>query len=245
MISSWLKSASLAAAASLAVVAMGTSSADAGSRQLGNSGWTASWSSPDLDLAVDFESNDTVYLEKFVTFRESSFNESGEFIDPVVITFQQTSANAKSFITLNDEIVVNKTGTDWTGFKFTLLSGADQQGQSVVFDVNKSNIGGTDGFTIDPFTNHDYSQGNTILTVGGGIVNAGPVGNNVWEPGSQSGGLVIDANGSDTFVLKEQPLIGGPTPPPIPLPAAAWSGLSGLAGLALVGSRKHLRKLFA
>lgn len=245
MISSWLKNASFAAAAGVAVIAMGTTAADAGSMQLGNSGWTANWTSPDLALAVDFESNDTVYLEKFVTFRESSFNESGEFIDPVVITFQQTSASAKSYITLNDEIVVNKTGTDWTGFKFTLLSGQSDNVQSVVFDVTKSNIGGSGGFTIDPFTQHDYSQGNTILTVGGGVVPAGPVGANVWEPGSVAGGLVIDTNHSDVFTLKEQPLIGGPTPPPIPLPAAAWTGLSGLAGLALVGSRKHLRRLFA
>lgn len=50
-------------------------------------------------------------------------------------------------------------------------------------------------------------------------------------------------------MLKEQPLTNPTTPvipgEVIPLPAAAWSGLSGLLGLALIGARKNLKAIFA
>ncbi len=243
MSSSWLSKASLAVVAGLAVTAAGATAVQAGSLQLGNSGWTASWDASQdahLSLAVDFESADAVYIEKFVTFHPSDFNESGDFIDPVVINFQHSGSNAAPYIILNDEILVNRTGADWNGFKFTLLSGQNA-GQSTQFDPVKTGIGTPTGFTIDPFTTHEYSQDNTILTVGGGIVPAQPVGENVWFPGTDIGGLVIFSAGNDSFTLKEQPQVG-PPPPPIPLPAAAWSGLSGLLGLALLGSYKRFRR---
>lgn len=241
--SSFIKKVSLAAVAGLAVTAAGSAVAQAGSLQLGNSGWTASWDSSQdshLGLAVDYEANDAVYIEKFITFYPSDFNESGEFINPVVISFQQSGPSATPYIVLNDESLVNRSGADWNGFKFTVLGGANQ-GQSSSFDVTKTGIGTPNGFSIDPFTTANYTQGNTILTVGGGTVPTQPIGQNVWFPGTAHGGLVIYTAGNDSFTLKEQPSVG-PNPPVIPLPAAFWSGISGLVGLGLLGSVKRLRR---
>jgi hypothetical protein len=243
MSSSWLSKASLAVVAGLAVTAAGAADAQAGSLQLGNSGWTASWDASQdshLSLAVDSVSSDAVYIEKFINFNPSDFNESGDFIDPVVITFQHSGSGATPYVILNDESLVNNTGSDWNGFKFTLLSG-ENNGQPVSFDPVKTGIGASNGFTINPFTTYAYTQGNTILTVGGGTVPAQPVGQNVWFPGTDVGGLVINSAGNDTFTLKEQPTIGK-TPPAIPLPAAAWTGLSGLLGLGMLGSYKRARR---
>jgi hypothetical protein len=110
----------------------------------------------------------------------------------------------------------------------------------VQFDVAQSA-----GFAIAPFTSAVYSSNNQVLTVdGGGVVPSAPpgvVGPNVWFPGVGPGALVIRADPIAgtlrTFTLKEQPLTA------IPVPAAAWTGLSGLVGLAVIGSAKKLRKL--
>ena len=50
---------------------------------------------------------------------------------------------------------------------------------------------------------------------------------------------VVAGVGTTTFTLKEIPQTGGNVV--IPLPAAAWSGLTGLAGLAIVGLVKKTR----
>jgi hypothetical protein len=244
MSSSWLSKASLAVVAGLAVTAAGAVEVQAGSLQLGSSGWTASWDASQdshLSLAVDSVSSDAVYIEKFINFTPSDFNESGDFINPVVITFQSSGSGATPYVILNDESLVNNTGSDWSGFKFTLLSGQNN-GQSVAFDPAQTGIGTPTGFTISPFTTHEYSQDNTILNVGGGTVPAQPVGQNVWFPGTDMGGLVINSAGNDAFTLKEQPTTGKTPPYVIPLPAAAWSGLSGLLGLGLLGSYKRARR---
>ena len=71
-----------------------------------------------------------------------------------------------------------------------------------------------------------------------------PVTNNsTWFPGSQSNtGLAIIANltTDNTFSLKEIAIPGGTV---IPLPAAAWTGLSTLLGLGLLGAAKKARPL--
>jgi len=218
-------------------------SAGAGTIQLGNSGWSASWASfrdDNLALNVDFESSDTVFIEKFVQFTPSDFNESGGFIDPVVIVFQQTSSNAKPFIVINDEQVINNSGVPWVGFIMTILGAPGVQ-----FDAGKTDVNPPgSGFTIDPFTTHTFSNGNTRFEVGGGTIPSGPPipgpgDSNVWFPGTESGGLAIQTsateNGLRGFSLKEQPNI-------IPLPAAAWTGLSGLLGLAVMSAAKRIRK---
>jgi hypothetical protein len=231
MFRSFLKKASVAVMAAAAGL-FATASADAGSLVLGNSGWVATWSDPNLGLAVDFQSQDAVWIEKFAVFTEESVNPAG-FVNPVNIVFQKISTNAVPYIIINDEMIVNQTGWDWIGFRFMLLP----TDGSVQFDAGRTDIappGG--GFSIEPFTTHQYSQNNTILELGGGVVPSWPIGQNVWFPGATSGELAINtANGVEltAFALKEQPLI-------IPLPAAAWSGLSGLIGLALLKSRRKV-----
>jgi hypothetical protein len=244
MFGKFSKKLSLAVLAGLSGL-VATNAAQAGSYALGNSGWTASWDSSNdgrLALNVDGETCDSVFIEKHVTFYDSDINESGQFIDPVVITFQQTSAHAAQYLVINDESVTNRTGQDWTGFRMTLLPSDG----SVSFDPGLSDISPPgNGFSIDPFTTHDFAQNNSIFTVGGGVVPTAPIGSNTWYPGAATGNLVIDTNAGAfcneaVFTLKEQPLTCA-----IPLPAAAWSGLTGLAGLALAGSRKSLRGLLA
>lgn len=243
-----LKRASVTALA-MAGLVVGASSARAGSLALGTSGWTASWDNAldsRLSLVVDGESSDSVFVEKFATFTTSDVNSAGG-PSGLVITLQKTSVNAKPFIVIDNEAIVNNTGQDWNGFSFIIQPPTG----AVAFDAGKTNVSppGTGGFSIDPFTTASYSASNTRLDVGGGTVGS-TVPNNTWFPGQASGELTINTaaqpNTLSAFFFKELPSFGtGPTPGPvIPLPPAAWSGLSGLLGLALVGTRKHLRKLF-
>ncbi len=204
---------------------------DLGSQQLIDSGWTASWDDNFdglIDISVDGYSDGAVFIEKFVNYTPDFINPQGGFIDPAVITFQQRQGvqSYASSIVLSDEQLVNNTGRDWDGFRMFLMGNA-------TFDPTNSA-----GFSIDPFTISSFTPDNKEFDVTGGIVPDG----SVWRPGAVAGALWINANpdqrGLGTFVLKEQPQA-------IPLPAAAWSGLGGLVGLALIGSRRKLRELVA
>lgn len=226
------KQAPVALLAMVAGVGLLAAGAQAGSLVLGNSGWTASWDASldsRLGLNVEAETANSVFVEKFATFTDANAMD---------ITFTRTAGvSALPFIVINDEMVVNQTGQDWTSFRFTLAPSSG----GLAFDAGQTAISPPgSGFSIDPFSASAYSAGNTVLDVSGGTVSA-VLGSNVWMPGVRSGGLAINsggANGPASFVLSEQP---GNI---IPLPAAAWSGLSGLLGLGLIGSRKQLRKLF-
>ena len=243
MISSWLNKASLAVVA-VAGLGLATTSTQAGSITLGTSGWVASWDASldsRLGLNVEAETTDSIFVEKFATFTANDINGDGGFINPMAIVFQKVSPSAVPFIVINDEMVVNQTGQDWDGFRFILLP----SNGSVVFDAGQTDIAPPgSGFSIDPFTASAYNANNTQLDVSGGVVSS-VAPNNVWTPGATSGQLVINTAATTTnltaWALKEMPNAGFV----IPLPAAAWSGLSGLLGLAVIGSRKHLRKMFA
>src|SRR3954454_11635010 len=99
-------------ATAIAVLALGAGTASAGVITLGTSGWTASWDSsldPDLSLAVTSQTATTVVITKTATFRNNT---------PIPIAFQQNSPNAVQSIVIDNETVVNATGSDWTGFRF-------------------------------------------------------------------------------------------------------------------------------
>src|SRR5438094_382956 len=69
-----------------------------------------------------------------------------------------------------------------------------------------------------------------------------------WFPGAGSStGLTLNITGTSGFLLKEIPVTGGSTGPGpgVPLPASIWTGLSGLAGLALLGAAKNAKKRLA
>ena len=116
-------------------------------------------------------------------------------------------------------------------------TGTDSDSQ---FDPNQSN------FNTSPFTHQVFSDNNQVLTVDGGTIPSGGFPANLWLPGATVAGgqLVIHAAPTacgtfKVFSLKEQPLIA------IPVPAAAWTGLSGLIGLSLLGAAKKARSLLA
>jgi hypothetical protein len=245
MTAKFMKKASLAVLVGAASLAVAGPSAEAGTVQLGNSGWSASWDAswdPYVGVNVDFQSSDTVFIEKFVNYTSAQLNAG--FINGVDIVFQQTSANAVQFIVLNDEQLVNNTGVSWIGFQMLV---DPVFGGGVKFDTGKTDISPPgSGFSIDPFTQHTWSNGDATLDVSGGVIPSGPPvpgpgTSNVWFPGARSGGLAIIANpsqvGTAAFRLKETPII--------PLPMAAWSGLSGLAGLALLAAGKRIRRVLA
>ncbi len=223
-------------AAGLAALGLSATTASAGSVVLGDSGWTASWADsvdPFLAVNVDGITDSTVFIEKFLDYHTPA-NADGTF-DTVTINFQQTRADALPFIALNDESVVNHSGSDWSGFRFTL--------NNATFDPSASNVGQSGGFSIDPFTNHTFSAGDTVLDVSGATVADGEV----WFPGVASGNLIVIAPQSantnlPAFSLGETPT-GPGSPPVIPLPPAFWSGLIGLGGLGLIGAGRRVRKM--
>ena len=58
--------------------------------------------------------------------------------------------------------------------------------------------------------------------------------------------LIANNSSSDHFTLKEMPISGSPGGPnPIPLPSAAWAGLTTMLGLGLFSAgKKAYHKLF-
>ena len=199
-----------------------------------SSGWTWDVSSavePLVNLVFIRTSGNNFFFEKDVEFKNAT--------DPIVITFNKTGgANAKTLV-INDEAVVNNSGSDWNSFRLELSSGSTGGTPNFAFTTSDGAPGIGD-FRIDPFTQFQFSNGNSALLLNGGTIASGTT----WFPGSQSNtGLSIVASGTDTtFTLKEIPGTGtGPGPTPIPLPAAAWTGLSGLIGLAVIGAARKIR----
>jgi len=201
-----------------------------------SSGWTwdvSSASEPFVNLVFIRSSGNQFFFEKDAEFRTN---------DVLTITFNKVDPNAKTLV-INDETVVNNTGTDWNGFKLELSSGSVAGTPNFAFATSDSAPGIGD-FRIDPFAAFQFYNANGGAANTGLLLNGGqPLKSGAtWFPGAQSNtGLAIVATGTDTtFTLKEIPQTGTTV---IPLPAAAWSGLSGLAGLAIIGLVKKTRRL--
>lgn len=233
----------IAGTAAIAALVLPASPAQASPvvRQLG-AGWVATWdSSQNVDLLVqtDGQSADALILKKVAVFTTSDVNSFGG-LSPIAITFQRQSVTAPQFLVIGSEEVTNQTGQAWNGFTFAI----EPSSTKAAFDPARSNA-----FSITPFTNAVFSDSNRVLTLTGGTVPSSPASGNIWTPGA-TGELVINSNAAQAnqltdFVLKEQPNAGPPGPPPppsaIPLPAAAWSGLSGLLTLVVVGAGRNLK----
>src|SRR5262249_33729221 len=117
-------------------------------------GWNASWdkSFDDvLGLTALSSGDDTVTFNKFAQFTRGP-GDDGAY-EPLVITFQQYAPNAKKWIRIGGESVVNQSGLDWTGFRFVL---APPAANGVGFDAGKTFASG-DSFSISPFTTHALS----------------------------------------------------------------------------------------
>jgi hypothetical protein len=212
------------AALGLAAILFGVGSAHAGTVTLGSSGWKAVV--PDgLDFYTEAVVGNTVYLNKSAQF-DASLDRPG-FIQELAASFikTNTSSTVDTFV-ISFEEVANLTGETWGGFKFGAQNGATFDPSSAPFAAQN-----------DPFSHGVFSASNTLYTVDGGALADGEV----WTPGATTPdtSLVVHVASGDRFwVLKEQPTA-------IPLPAAAWTGLSGLAGLGLVGFAKNVRRLLA
>jgi hypothetical protein len=186
-------------------------------------GWVANI--PDVDVGninLTFArlSNGTYFFTKTATITRDN--------DPLIITFQKTNANAPALAIAN-EAVTNKSADPWIGYRIFVSSGTDSSG-TPAYTLSGS-VGTAGGFTIDPFTTFAFANDSQDLVLGGGTVNVGQT----WTPGAVDGsGLLIVNSGpsSDHFSLKEIPI-------PIPLPAAVWTGLSSLIGLAVLKSARQ------
>jgi hypothetical protein len=239
----------LAAAAVVGLGAWTSNAVAAPTPDLSAYGWTAFVLGDNVSLKVLNQAGNTVTLEleKTATFLT---------LDPVIIHFEQRSASAPTVNTfiIKDETITNDSGTDWTGFRFMLEGSVP--GHDPTF-----NLAGSNNFGATPFTTQTNVDSQTI-DLSGGTLPTGP-GNSgdVFFPGSPQAGslgdLVINTNPAtpgnmpQNFNFKEMPLVGngnggGGTPPPvIPLPAAAWTSLTGLLGLGLISNAKNLKKILS
>jgi hypothetical protein len=193
-----------------------------------SSGWTATI--PDAgdgaSVSLNFvrSANGVFYFDKTAAL---TTNDAA-----LVIEFNRTSATA-STLAIGTESLTNSTGTDWTGFRTFVYTATAAGGTGVGFQLALQ----PGGFNIDPFTIMNFTNNNTEMDVTGGTVANG----SAWTPGSSTAGGVAIISGNtadDRFLLKEIALTGAT---PIPLPASVWSGLSVMAGLALIGAAKRVR----
>lgn len=187
-------------------------------------GWQAEWA-PSLDATVDMTSygviGDALVIQKSAEFTQAP---QGGVFPTIPIVFRQIDASAVSKIAIDDEIITNSTGVDWTDFHMQLLDGID-----VAFDP-AATLGsggpGPIGWTIDPFTQAAFSQDNMALDIWGGVVPD----QTSWFPGNglTNGQLLINVVPKDgitepftVFTLKETP-----TPEPASLILLAMGGLA-------------------
>ena len=200
---------------------------------LGTSGWQVSWdSSLDnfVDIVVDAIIGDTLFIQKSAEFTQGP-GPDGLF-PTIPITFAQIDADAVTTIAINDEIITNSTGFDWTDFHFELLDGDD-----AVFDEEATNgSAGGAGFSTFPFDNQMFSDAAMSFWVDGfGLGNPDALveDGTQWFPGDGAfdGELYIDlmlGAGTDqdpftVFSFKETP-----TPEPTTLIMLLVGGLLAL-----------------
>lgn len=249
MVASWFKRSALAVVAGAMVVG-GANVVEAGSMTAG--GWKASWDSSFDDASGTFvtltllaQTNDAIVLQKVGAFTQGP--DQYGLIAPLEINFEQMTQDAVKKIVITSENIWNSTGTDWEAFKFIIEDGTTgDPSKDVHFNLHESFYDGNP-FDASPFTSWTASGITALpqtLTFHGGILADGAI----WTPGigtnPDAGEVVINANPSLTgqmrFVLKEQPI-----PSAIPLPAAAWMGLSSMAFLALPRAARKVREMIA
>jgi len=206
-----------------------------------NSGWVASYSDAYVaagwDVSLMFRGlsadGSQFNFEKDATFRAPA----GDGVNGLEILFQKVDPNAKQLV-INDEVIQNQTGVDWGAFQWKLASGG-----TAAFTFAPTG-GPASGFQISPFTTLSFADASQTLNFGNGTVANG----STWFAGANSStGIAIVSGSSSSFVLKEIPVGVGNINlgPAVPLPAAAWTGLSTLVGLGLLAGAKNARKLLA
>ncbi|MGD1278289.1 MAG: hypothetical protein ABR964_13840 [Tepidisphaeraceae bacterium] len=198
---------------------------------IGGSGWTATFSG--LSLASDpTQPAGQLNLEKGAAFTQASLGEG------LLVTFTQTSANAKPVIDFTDESVTNLTGVTWSGFDFQLLNTLNSAA-SFMTTSNSPFIPPDGIFTT---VNSGLVDGIPTVAYGGG--SQANLATALWGIGTD-GDLLIDADPlgiGTSFTFKEVPVIGNNVP--VPLPTTFWQGLVGIAGLGLVAGARKIKNFF-
>jgi len=149
------------------------------------------------------------------------------------ITFTEVSTSAAPTITLTEESVTNISGSSFSGFQFLLAT--DTGGTPAAFGPGMAFNGSTPPFTTQTDASNDITLG------GGTLANTDTT---KWG-GTGAGQLTIDTNISSAnyprvLELKEIP-VGGGGVPAVPVPAAVWTGLSGLLGLGLFAGVRRVK----
>jgi hypothetical protein len=198
-------------------------------------GWRASWdASLDglVDIADDGVVNGVQFIEKSAEFLDGPAN-PGDPFPAIAITFTQIAPSPTLLIGINDEIITNSTGIDWTDFHMEVIGEFNPRFNPTL--TAASGGGGPIGFSIAPFTNAAFSDGDTKLDIDGGVVPNGTI----WRPGSgaSDGILYIDTpnffRGDEPGVALEFTLVERPTP----APGAAMA----LGAMGLLGLRRRVR----
>jgi hypothetical protein len=221
-------------------------------------GWSFTWLTTDFSVTPLGINGSTLGLEKAGTF-DTGPDQFG-LVPPFEINVSQTTpvafgqlpATATDYFSLIENLT-NNTGVDWNGFRIIIEDGTTGTNSDVRFDTS----------TLATLLNVGASPSNLGLPVWSTITTVlGAAGTNVQEivfsggvlhngEAVRIGGILGEVNGGSigiftprselgtvNWVLKELPL----TTPPIPLPAAVWSSLSGLAGLGLFGAMNRVRR---
>ncbi len=183
-------------------------------------------------VVVDGVSSDSVFvrIEVFKTLTEGPV---GGLFPPNVVSFRQRLDDADTVPTIRiaGEVVVNRTGRDWTGYRWEL------DGNAVGFD--KASVDGGD-FDFAPFTTYAWgpapARGNladhaTSLAVAGGTVPD----NGLFLVDSDYGDLDIDidlaaAEDPAEFTLRQSP---------VPEPVTAGTLAAGLAAICLTNRTRR------
>jgi hypothetical protein len=162
----------------------------------------------------------TITIEKEATFPNGA---------SLGITFDgMANSTAASTFIVTGESIVNESGLNWTGFTDAV---AAESGTATVSSV-------LDGGAIAAH----YVL--TLASNSGGVVSytGSQLNHQTTDWGSYAGDtstLTINASAGGVFVLDEIPTVSTSTV--VPLPNAAWQGLVGLGGLALVAFGKKLK----
>jgi hypothetical protein len=162
-------------------------------------------------FAVDDDSV-TIEIDKTFSVSPTKFG----IFQPIIIEFQKLSDNAVSKIVINDEHVVNDTGVVWTDYHMFIMNG-DILNPRAGFDPQY--LPSTDQFEEVGYQR--FGEGynelpillNFVDTDGEGV-NTSPAGDDVFQPGYDSGQIVIETSPEmevgQRFGLKQVPTVPEP-----------------------------------